>query len=322
VSNDFLCRLAGRRLAAWLVRLVVIALAAAPLVADEKPAKPDVASPPGAADGTPVPLNREGTVLLDKKGKRVLLKTHVVLRQGALELLCCLKQTKEHEAILSLDAKAYVVHTALLALGVNPGKPVRNVPEYEPPQGPKIEIFLNWTDDAGKEHRVKAQSWVREAINRFRIVKMEKLPAGVKLPKNAELRYDEKLKELTWYGPMTEAQRDEYRALSSDQAFRKAIDSFYEQSQPREMQADWVFAGSGTYTDEDSGKKYYLAEDGDLICVANFSSATLDVAIQSSASDSERNFEAYTDRIPPKETPVTVELIPVAAAPEKPASKK
>jgi hypothetical protein len=87
------------------------------------------------------------------------------------------------------------------------------------------------------------------------------------------------------------------------------------------MEADWVFAGSGIYTDEDSGKQSYLAEDGDLICVANFASATIDVASKSSADDSGRDFEAYTDRIPPKETSVTVELIPVATPAEKAAPK-
>jgi hypothetical protein len=310
------------RIAAWRVFLAWLVIASIPVLADEKPAQSESAKGREASDGAPVPLNKEETVLLDKKGKRVLLKTHVVLRQGALELLCCLKQTKEHEAILSLDAKAYVVHTALLALDAKPGTPVRNAPEYQPPKGPKVEIYLNWTDDEGKAHRVAAQSWVREAINRFRVLKMEKLPAGLNLPRNAELRYDEKLKELTWYGPMTAQQRDDFLALSNDKEYRRAIESFFEQSQPKEMQADWVFAGSSIYTDEDSGKKFYLAEDGDLICVANFASATLDVAIQSSASDAERNFEAFTDRIPPKETPVTIELIPVVTPPEKPANRK
>ena len=323
MSELSICSFTGRRACAWLGSLVVLAFIAAPVVAEEKAAKPDPAKDQVQVDGTLVPLNKEATVLLDKKGKRVLLKTHVVLRQGALELLCCLKQTKEHEAILSLDAKAYVVHTALLALDAQPGTPVKYNPEYQPPKGPKVEIYLNWTDDAGKSHRVPAQSWVREAINRFRIVKMEKLPPGLKLPANSELKYDSKLKELSWYGPMTEQQKEDFVELSDDKEYRRAIESFFAQSQPREMQADWVFAGSGIYTDEDTGKKFYLAEDGDLICVANFGSATLDVAIQSSASDAERNFEAFTDRIPPKETPVTIELIPVpAAAPAKSPEKK
>jgi hypothetical protein len=249
VSDHSLRTPGVRWIALWLGRVAMLAFAAAPLPADDQPAKPDSAKEQAPTEGSLVPLNKEATVLLDKKGKRVLLKTHVVLRQGALELLCCLKQTKEHEAILSLDAKAYVVHTALLALDAQPGTPVKYNPEYQPPKGPKVEIYLNWTDDVGKAHRVTAQSWIREAINRFRIVKMEKLPPGLKLPANSELKYDSKLKELSWYGPMTALQKEDFVKLSDDKEYRRAIESFFEQSQPREMQADWVFAGSGNYTE-------------------------------------------------------------------------
>jgi hypothetical protein len=88
------------------------------------------------------------------------------------------------------------------------------------------------------------------------------------------------------------------------------------------MKADWVFAGSGFYTEEETGKESYRAEGGDLICVANFADATIDVAIPSSADDSNRNFEAYTERIPPKGTPVTIELIPVADNAKKDSPQK
>jgi hypothetical protein len=264
----------------------------------------------------------DDAVRLDKKNKRVLLKTHVVLRQGPLEMLCCLKQTKEHESIVSVEARAQEVHAALLAIDAKPGTPVQYNPEYQAPTGQKIDIFLHWTDDKGKAHRVPAQNWIRSSINRFRIVKMETLPEGVTIPKNTELRYDGKLKELSWYGPMTAKQKQEFLALSNNKDFQKAIELFFEQSQPRQMKADWVFAGSGFFTDEDTGKKYYLAEDGDLICVANFSGATIDVAMPSSAENNELNFEAYTERIPPKGTAVTVELIPVATSEEKAPPKK
>jgi hypothetical protein len=308
-----------------LVVGVTLLLVSSLVPADDKPGKKAETKEQPVADKAAeplVPLNKSGTVLLDKKGNRVLLKTHVVLRQGALEMLCCLKQTKEHESILSLDAKAYVVHTGLLALNAKPGKPFHFDTEYHPPTGQKIDIFLNWTDDEGKAHRVPARSWVRQTINRFRMVKMDRLPEGLKLPKNTELRYDNKVRELSWYGPMTLQQKVEFLALSDDKAYQAVIESFFTQSQPREMEADWVFAGSGIYKDEDTGKEQYQAEDGDLICVANFGGAMIDVSSKSSADDGGRDFEAFTDRIPPKETPVTIELVPVAAQAEKTAPKE
>lgn len=289
------------------------------------------ADPPSAdksraadAKAEPQPLNKEGTVLLDKAGGRLLLKTRVALREGVLEMLCCLKQTKEHESILSLDAKAYVVHTGLLALGAKPGAPVNFVPVFQPPTGQKIDIFVSWTDEKGRAQRVPAHSWIRNSTHRFWSETLAQLPDGLDLPANTELRYDAKLKELSWYGPMTERERDRFLALSKNEAFRAAIGRFYQAGQSREMQADWVFAGSGFATDPGTGRKVYMAEEGDLICVANFTSAMIDVSANSSNADDTRLFEAFTERIPPRDTPVTIELIPIfeKAAPADKAGGK
>lgn len=65
----------------------------------------------------------------------------------------------------------------------------------------------------------------------------------------------------------------------------------------REMKADFVFTGSGFFTDEKTGEQFYHAEVGDLICVANFSSlSVIDVAAESSAPTNDGlMFEAYTE---------------------------
>jgi hypothetical protein len=76
------------------------------------------------------------------------------------------------------------------------------------------------------------------------------------------------------------------------------------------MEYPWVFAGSVFSTDE-RGQQYYHADgEGDLICVSNFPSAVLDVPVQSSDSNDALMFEAFTDRIPPLGTPVTLLLKP------------
>ncbi len=74
------------------------------------------------------------------------------------------------------------------------------------------------------------------------------------------------------------------------------------------LDMDWVFAGSGMWKDPDTGTEQYLAESGDLICVSNFSTATLDLPIRSSQANSSLLFAAYTDRIPPEQTPVRLVL--------------
>ena len=268
------------------------------------PAKP-------AVDADLTALNKSGTVLADLKGKRLLIKSEVVLREGLLEMLACLKQTKEHEAILSVDAKAQVVHAGLMALSAEPGGPAKFVPEYKPASGQLIDIFLTWTDVEGKLHRDPAQSWIRHATRRYFLEKIEALPKGFKLPADSDLKWDERHKELLWYGTMTKEQRDSLEKLSTDATYRKAIKSLSDQSQIRQMDAQWVFAGSGFSTDPATGQKYYLAESGDLICVANFATATVDLAVESSATNDGLMFEAYTEHIPPVGTKITIELVPV-----------
>ena len=77
---------------------------------------------------------------------------------------------------------------------------------------------------------------------------------------------------------------------------------------------EWVFAGSQFVENNLNPKEppYYLANDGDVICVSNFESALLDVNIASSADNDSLNFEANTPKIPEKGTKVTVILEPVA----------
>ncbi len=76
------------------------------------------------------------------------------------------------------------------------------------------------------------------------------------------------------------------------------------------LATDWVFAGSEFYTDPATRKERYAADEGDLITVANFGSAILDLPMASSAADADRVFATYTQRIPPVGTEVFVTLGP------------
>ncbi|MGC1274774.1 MAG: YdjY domain-containing protein [Planctomycetaceae bacterium] len=264
---------------------------------------------PAKATKELVPLNREGTVLLDAKRKLVVVDSQVALREGMLEMLLCKKNTKEHESILAFDGKAYIVHAGLVALGIDPGGPVTFQPEYIPPTGPRLKIELVWTDEDGKEQRADARQWIRYAIHRYFGEPLETLPAGVTLPDDGEMRFDATNKELSWYGPLTEKSRDHYLALSNDEAFQKAIRSIFKKTRMRAMDADWVFVGSRFVRDEADGHRVYLAESGDVVCVANFPSAMIDVDARSSAEGQDSLlFEAWTERIPPVGTPVRIEI--------------
>jgi len=291
---------------------IVLLLAGGVLRGDDlPPPPPETVRTPSEADTAALrPLNPTGTVLLDVENERVLLKAQVVLRQGLLEMLICRTQTKEHESILAVDSEAYLIHAGLLAVGAKPGAPVRFEPEYQPPTGQKIDIYFNWTDEEGQPHRERAQRWVRNVTRRYYVTELAKLPEGFTMPEETELRYDEKNGELIWFGQMTAEERDELLALSRDEAYRAAIRKFFDSGRSRQLDADFVFAGSGFYRQRD-GTDWYQAEAGNLVCVANFSDAMIDVAIKSSSSNERLLFEPYTERIPAEGTPVTIELIPV-----------
>jgi len=79
------------------------------------------------------------------------------------------------------------------------------------------------------------------------------------------------------------------------------------------LSIDWVFAGSELYIDPATSKQVYAANEGDLITVANFGSAILDLPIASSASDTDRVYVTNTEKIPPLGTEVFVTLGPRAA---------
>lgn len=82
---------------------------------------------------------------------------------------------------------------------------------------------------------------------------------------------------------------------------------------------EWVFAGSRLIPDPEDKTKppYYLANQGDLICVCNMESAMMDLPFRSPKTLDERAFVANTKAIPPLQTPVEIIFEP-AADPKSP----
>lgn len=74
------------------------------------------------------------------------------------------------------------------------------------------------------------------------------------------------------------------------------------------LNTNFIFAGSKMWKDPDTGEERYLAESGDLVCVSNFATATLDVPLNSSQANSGLMFAAMTDAIPPEGTPIRLVL--------------
>ena len=112
-------------------------------------------APAGAIKHPGVPL------WVDPKKKVVYVDGFICVTKGYLEVFACVKGSKQHESVVAINAKPSQVHTALLAIGAKQGTPVQFQPEYKPPTGNEIDVFVIWKDDKGVEHKVRGQELVR-----------------------------------------------------------------------------------------------------------------------------------------------------------------
>ena len=76
------------------------------------------------------------------------------------------------------------------------------------------------------------------------------------------------------------------------------------------LEKDWVFGGSQIYTDNVSDEKIYYADSGEMVCLSNFSTAMLDVQLESSDAAGGLLFEANKEKIPPPNTKVYMVFVP------------
>ena len=106
-------------------------------------------------------LSQEHEVWIDRVRKRVVVGGEVCLNRGMLEMFACPQGTKEHESIVALNAKAFEIHAALLAIGARPGSTVQYQPDYRPASGPVIDVTVQWKDDQGRPQSARAQNWIR-----------------------------------------------------------------------------------------------------------------------------------------------------------------
>lgn len=230
--------------------LVATAMLAACLVARGVPADEPAAAeptPPSAAATRPdahpqlTRLSRTEDVWVDRDRKEVVVGGRIALDEGVIEVFACPERSKEHEAIVATRSSARTVHAALLAIGLEPGKPVSFDPAYTAARGPVVRIRVRWKDDAGGHER-PAQELIRDTRT----------------------------------------------------------------GEP--LAADWVFAGSLFWRDPDDGSMHYQADGGDMICVSNFSTAMLDLPIESSQANDALMFEVFAGRVPPHGSEVEIVL--------------
>ena len=138
--------------------LFVLGLTVSPSIAEEEgPKRVEVKPPAGNLEEALKELELPG-VTINAKERYVDVVTEVCLDGGALDLVVCTKDSKEHESILSIDAKPVHVHMALLLIGAQAGQPAHQKPIGEgddkrwmfiPARGHKVDISLVIKDEEG-----------------------------------------------------------------------------------------------------------------------------------------------------------------------------
>src|SRR5262245_9176262 len=82
-----------------------------------------------------------------------------------IEVVACWahpKGQKAHETVVTIEAKPSDVHKALETLGLKPGTPVMGESD-KPPQGPKVNIYLDLPGPDGKPRRVPIERTIIES---------------------------------------------------------------------------------------------------------------------------------------------------------------
>ena len=122
--------------------------------------------------------------------KSVDVDATVCLRTGFLELVACTKDSKEHESILSVDAKPSHIHAALLLLGAKPGNPAMRKPLNEemtrwvdlPPRGGKVKVSLVFAAEGGEAKEFPISKFISRNSGEVEGIEVDEEEAGQPFP--------------------------------------------------------------------------------------------------------------------------------------------
>ena len=224
---------------------------------------------PVAAKSKLTRLDPKAEVWVDGPNRRVIVGGSICLRSGQLEMFACPKGTKEHESIVAVNAPAYLIHAALLSIGARNGHPVQYEPVYRAAEGSEIRVDVIWkTADSP-----------------------------------ADTSADSPAKDTNKAADTAAGGAEKGKVMRIDA--RQLIRHVREQ---KPLATHWVVAGSNFWQDETTGERFYQAEGGELICLSNFSTATLDLPVLSPHDNADLLYEAWTERIPPLGTRVRLVL--------------
>lgn len=104
-------------------------------------------------------------VVCDRTRNQVTVSGEVAVDAGFLEQVVCIPGTREHEALVVVNARPADVHAALLLLGARPGRPGRwEYGETEvlrlAPEGDRVRVRVRFLDESGALQEHSISSWI------------------------------------------------------------------------------------------------------------------------------------------------------------------
>ena len=208
---------------------------------------------------------------IDAEQGLVDVEATVSLTEGLLELVACTEGTKEHEAIVRINALPIHVHTALLLVGARNGSPAMREPINEEktrwmhlrPNGDPIRVSLVTKDAEGKPVERPISDFIKRSEG------------------------DPYMQEM---GYVTDSEEDE--------AKEKFPDVF-------------LFTGSHLVGDKaKEGRQYLADQSGHVITISTFGDELLGLADIQSRDNGELIWEVDPTHLPPLDTTVILRLRP------------
>ena len=122
-----------------------------------------VASPATATQAGPRSVRFRPGVLIDYRERQVEVDAALIPHPAPLEVFACTPDTKEHETVLRVHARAEDIYAALGLIGILPGRPVRwdrANERFSPPTGDRVDALVRM-DPGGESEPVPAAHLLR-----------------------------------------------------------------------------------------------------------------------------------------------------------------
>jgi hypothetical protein len=286
----------------------------------EAPPAPDAADEVKPAEAKPAPaqklqsdiiyLDPLKTVKINKVLKTVEIPAEVCITRGPVEVALgsvYSPNCRSHESIFVTHVQPELIHAALMAIELKPGKGVDFNGQDRVPTGSGVYVYVEWDKNTplGDPPPKKKES-LEEQIAALEV---EVKPEAEEMPPESDGKK-----------PKLPEKIEKVRIRLEDLILNKRVD---------EPLSDlkWIFTGSRTVKTR-NGLKYDADIEGTVIATWHCSSTVIDIPLPEGSDD--EAFHAHKVKLPPKKTPVTFifsadelksELPRTGASDPKPAPK-